>query len=168
MFDSLQRHHKHSAVRPVLRGWPFCFPALPVVQASGPCSSVVEHSLGKGEVGSSILLMGTSLLVRQAGFSTPWCAPAISLIASPPIPGKYRVDVIQPGSAFTDRCALGAGAVCDERFELAGRHLMLKKMISPTHGIGMCQLDSAFFTALGRLICCLGPYATVWCGLPNN
>ena len=24
-----------------------------------PCSSVVEHSLGKGEVGSSILLMGT-------------------------------------------------------------------------------------------------------------
>jgi hypothetical protein len=29
---------------------------------AGPCSSVVEHSLGKGEVGSSILLMGTTEL----------------------------------------------------------------------------------------------------------
>src|SRR5256885_12090981 len=28
-------------------------------QPQGPCGSVVEHSLGKGEVGSSILPMGT-------------------------------------------------------------------------------------------------------------
>ena len=28
-----------------------------------PCSSVVEHSLGKGEVASSILAMGTAIRV---------------------------------------------------------------------------------------------------------
>ena len=34
------------------------------LQAGCPCSSVVEHSLGKGEAGSSILPMGT-IVVRQ-------------------------------------------------------------------------------------------------------
>ena len=32
-----------------------------------PCSSVVEHSLGKGEVGSSILPMGTNKKSAEAG-----------------------------------------------------------------------------------------------------
>ena len=40
------------------------FPFLPGERAvirQCPCGSVVEHSLGKGEVGSSILPMGTTL-----------------------------------------------------------------------------------------------------------
>ena len=38
----------------------FSYPAPEfAVKNFGPCGSVVEHSLGKGEVGSSILPMGT-------------------------------------------------------------------------------------------------------------
>ena len=40
---------------------------LQVSHSYRPCSSVVEHSLGKGEVGSSILLMGTTPIVRTSG-----------------------------------------------------------------------------------------------------
>jgi hypothetical protein len=39
----------------------------------GPCSSVVEHSLGKGEVGSSILPMGTSFLGLLCKSGAPEC-----------------------------------------------------------------------------------------------
>ena len=48
-------------------GWVFCLSRREkrVVLVSGsPCSSVAEHSLGKGEVGSSILPMGTSLMLK--------------------------------------------------------------------------------------------------------
>ena len=47
-------------------------PAPRFIQLFGicPCSSVAEHSLGKGEVGSSILPMGTRLLVFPDGVSS--------------------------------------------------------------------------------------------------
>ncbi|SBT03293.1 hypothetical protein PROAA_1020015 [Candidatus Propionivibrio aalborgensis] len=38
---------------------PYCGWKIGWLQAGCPCSSVVEHSLGKGEAGSSILPMGT-------------------------------------------------------------------------------------------------------------
>src|SRR5438270_11056606 len=60
-------------------------------QLTGPCSSVVEHTLGKGEVVSSILTMGSgyriveSFRVRQAqqwprrqiACSLRWRAPTV-------------------------------------------------------------------------------------------
>ena len=39
-------------------------PALRSILEIRPCGSVVEHSLGKGEVGSSILPMGTTIEVE--------------------------------------------------------------------------------------------------------
>ena len=45
----------------------FPSPAHGVVDTC-PCSSVVEHSLGKGEVASSILAMGTAIQVSPTTY----------------------------------------------------------------------------------------------------
>ncbi len=48
-------------------------PVVNVIEARNserPCSSEVEHSLGKGEVDSSILSMGTTHVVTQLSWRT--------------------------------------------------------------------------------------------------
>ena len=67
--------------------------------SSGPCSSGVEHSLGKGEVGSSILPMGTRLSGSPDTKNPPcicWWVFCCALLA-PPRPGQCQ----QRGSGLT-------------------------------------------------------------------
>ena len=63
------------AIQPLLRtiGTPGC-----------PCGSVVEHSLGKGEVGSSILPMGTTPFYLFLPLSVPGRHVSRAAAAAPP------------------------------------------------------------------------------------
>ena len=56
IFDDIQKIESKNNITSAYRAV-----TLTPSEASGcPCGSVVEHSLGKGEVGSSILPMGTT------------------------------------------------------------------------------------------------------------